>query len=248
LSFTEVFESLKKNKYVWIVYISITIAVNVLFLIIEQCFGQIFVSLATFTIPYLFGVRNLKTFFKAGLFIIILTGIIFGAINTYFMYNQIHNFEQKDLSGGPLKEGTVTPYIGNLSSPFNFTVKYEGEESHSNITIYVNITDYEGKYELVIVLKNANGFYYNETYLSDKLYFYHFSIYLNDTDKWIETNQVSGPITLPFPNMLGVQMFIAVGFLIINGGLLYFLILGLYYWKRNLAQEKIKEKEGNAGN
>jgi hypothetical protein len=243
LRYKTIFENLKKNKWVWAIYIPLTIGINIVISLYPNCLFQLVVGMMTFGIPYYFGVRSVKTLLKAGLVIIILTGIIFGTIYTYFLYNQIYVFEEQPLRNHDLEGGLVTPYLGDKSDSFNYSVRYTGSENPLNITVYVNIIDFDGEYDRRIPLIYNNGTYYNVSFVEENIYYYNFSAFLNSSETWIRTGDGFGPITLPFSRAVGVQMFIGVGYLLLNGGLFFFIILALYYWKRNSAQQQMKMRK-----
>ena len=243
LSVNTIFENLKKNKWVWAIYIPLTIGINIVISLYPNCLFQLVVGLITFGIPYYFGVRSVKTFLKVGLVIIILTGIIFGTIYTFFLYNQMHVFEPNPLRNHDLEGGSVTPYLGEQSDPFNYSVRYTGPEDPLNITVYVNIIDFDGAFEKIIPLIYNNGTYYNTTFVEENIYYYNFSAYINSSKTWIKTGDGFGPITLPFSKAVGMQMFIGVGYLLLNGGLFFFMILGIYHWKRSSTQQQIRMRK-----
>jgi hypothetical protein len=243
LSFKTIFENLKKNKWVWAIYIPLTIGINLVISLYPNCLFQLVVGLMTFGIPYYFGVRSVKTFLKAGVVIIIVTGIIFGSIYTFFLYNQIYVFEPNPLKNHDLEGGTVTPYLGEKSDPFNYSVIYTGSEEPGNITVFVNIIDFDGGFEKSIPLIHNNGTYYNVSFVEENIYYYNFTAYINSSETWIETGNGFGPITLPFSRAVGVQMFIGVGYLLLNGGLFFFIILGLYHWRRSSFQQQMRKRE-----
>ena len=240
MDLNKIFNDLKKSKWVWAIYIPLTIPVNLFLTFYGGCFASILVALTTFGIPYLFGVRSVKTFLKAGTLLIIITGILFGALYTYFMYNQTYLFESKTVNDMQLLDGSVTPYLGDENSYFNYTVSYVGTESPSNITVYVNITGLMKDYDKNINLIHANGLYYNETVLEEDLYLYHFAVHSHNTNTWNETEVGFGPITLPFSDMLGSQILQGVIILFLNTGLMFYFILVLFWWTKKAKQDRKK--------
>jgi energy-coupling factor transporter transmembrane protein EcfT len=246
LDINGILDTLKKNRYAWIIGALITIPVNVALSLIPECLVQVLVGILTFGILFLFGVRSLKKFFWLGLVIMIITGILFGAFYTYFMYNREYIFEPKGLGNSYLSNGTVNPYQGDQETFFNYSVKYDGAEDPANITVLVNISDSSEQQILSLLLENNENMYYNSTALGDDIYSYHFSIHLHNDDRWAETEEVYGPLTIPFNDMMGRQMFIGFGYVMLNGGLVYFLMVGLYYWQVTEGQKRIKKGEGEA--
>ena len=242
-------ESLRKKRYAWIAGAAITLPVNVALTLYPDCLVQVLVGILTFGILYFFGVRSLRKFFWLGLVIIILTGIIFGALYTHFLYNREYIFEPEGLGNSHLEAGQVTPYQGNQNTYFNYSVMYNGVEDPGNITVLVNISDSNDVQIISLLLEDHDDLYYNQTALGDEIYFYHFAVLLQNQDKWIETEEAQGPLTISYSDMMGIQMFIGFGYVILNGGLVFFLILGLYYWKitewQKQISEKDKESEGN---
>jgi hypothetical protein len=243
LDLKKLFEDLKKSKWIWAIYIPLTIPLVLLLMLVPYCLAPILAAIVTFGIPYLLGVRSVKIFLKAGIVIIIVTGILLGVLVTYFMYEQIYYFEEKKISDTELVEGIVTPYLGSKSTSFNYTVKYIGEESPENITVYVNITDVYDELIKSVPLKNADGLYYNETTLDENVNYYYFSAYLHNSGEWIETDEETrgfGPITIPFSDMLGSQIMQGVLILFFNVGLMFFFILVLFWWAKKARQDREK--------
>ncbi len=247
MDFNNIFEKLKKNKWVWLIYIPLTIAANLLILFTGECFASILVALFTFGIPYLFGLRSMKTYLIAGTAIIIVTGILFGAVIAYFMYNQMYIYEPKDVRNSELIDGSVTPYLGDETTLFNYTVRYTGDENPVNITVYVNITGLAQEFKESIPLKNAtDGLYYNATVLDKNVYIYIFSAYLNNSNKWIETHEAKpgfGPITLSYSELLELFIFNTILQMFMGSGLFFYMFLVLFWWRKKAKEERMKWKE-----
>jgi predicted amidophosphoribosyltransferase len=245
LGFVEVFEKLKKNKWVWAIYIPLTIPVNVFLALSGNCLALIMVGLLTFGIPYLFGVRSIRTFLLVGIVIILITGIIYGALYTYFMYNQTYYpyFEDRFVDDTELMDGIALPYRGNDTTSFNYTVTYTGIESPVNITVYANITDLQGEFEKSIPLINAGSLYYNETVLDKDIYAYHFALYDNNSKTWTETEIGFGPVTIPFTDLLVAQTFYGIISIFLNSGIFFFMFIALYYWRKSAQDQKEKWSE-----
>jgi energy-coupling factor transporter transmembrane protein EcfT len=245
LDFNDLLEYLKKKRYAWVAGAIITIPVNVALTLIPTCLTQIIVGAVSFGILFLFGIRSLRKFFLIGLVIFIITGILFGAFYTNFLYNREYIFEPKDLGNSYLSNGTVNPYQGDLDTRYNYSVTYTGEEDPQNVTILVNLSDSSETQFLSLLLEDHKDLYYNKTALGDDIYSYHFSIYLKNKDKWVRTDEAQGPLTIPYYDMMGIQMFIGFGYVILNGGLVFFLAVGLYHWK--ITEGKRKNKDENVG-
>jgi predicted amidophosphoribosyltransferase len=245
LGFVEVFEKLKKNKWVWAIYIPLTIPVNVFLALSNNCLALIMVGLLTFGIPYLFGVRNIRTFLIAGIVIIITTGILYGGLYTYFMYNEAYYpfFEDRFVSDTELVDGIALPYKGDETTSFNFTVKYIGPESPANITVYANITDLQFDFEKNIPLMYSNELFYNETVLEKDIYSYHFAVFINSTGEWIETKAGFGPITVPYSESLTNIIVSGVLSIFLNSGIFFFMFIALYYWRKSSQDQRERWSE-----
>lgn len=245
MDLNKIFEDLKQKKWVWVVYVLLTIPINLLLALPVNCLAFILMGLVTFGIPYLFGVRSVRTFLKVGTLIIIITGILFGAIYNHFMYNQMfyYIFEQRTVSDTQLVEGAVTPYLGNETTSFNYTVRYIGTESNTNITVYVNITDTTGKLKESIPLKHADGLYYNETALDKDIYSYYFVVNLNSTGEWLTTDPGFGPITVPYSESLTTNILYGVISMFLNSGIFFYMFLAIYYWRKSAVSDKMKMEE-----
>lgn len=245
MGFVEVFEKLKKNKWVWAIYIPLTIPLNVFLALSGNCLALIMVGLLTFGIPYLFGVRNIRTFLIVGIIIILITGITYGALYTYFMYNETYYpyFEDRYVSNEELENGIALPYRGDETTLFNYSVTYTGIESPANLTVYVNITDLQVEFEKVIPLMHSNGVYYNETVLAEDIYAYHFALYDNNSKTWTETEIGFGPVTIPFMDLLMAQTFYGVISIFLNSGMFFFMFIALYYWRKSSQDQKERWSE-----
>lgn len=256
MDLNRIFQGIKKTKWIWILIFLITIPVDLFLTFSGGCFSPILVALATFGIPYFFGIKGVKSHLKAGTVIILIVGVLFGTLYTYFMYEQSYIFEPKSLSDTYLVDGTVSPYLGNESESFNYTVKFREAEPTSNFTVYVNITGLSDEKEQSIPLSKANGYYYNETNLGKDVYFYYFVLYSHENGTWYETTVGLGPITIPFSELIGLQILQGILILFLNSGLIFYLILGFYWWSKKskedrkrmeeemLAEAEAKEKEG----
>lgn len=236
----ELFEKLKANKWVWVIYILLTIPINLLLTLTGLCFAPLLMAFITFGIPYLFGVRDAKTFLKAGTVIILVTAILFSLMYTHFMYNQMYPFEEKSLDNAHLKDGTLTPYLGDEATSFNYTVRYIGEEPLTNITIFVNITNIDYEHKKSVPLIDGNGLFYNTTTIDEDISLYYFAIYLNTTDEWVETEKGFGPIAIPFSEMLGYQVLQWLILSFMTSGLLFYLMMFMYIWSKRTKEESMK--------
>ncbi len=236
----ELFEELKAKKWVWIIYILLTIPINLLLTLTGLCFAPLLMAFITFGIPYMFGVRDAKTFLKAGTVIILATAILFAVMYTHFMYNQIYPFEERSLDNKHLSDGALSPYLGDEATSFNYTVRYIGEEPITNITIFVNITNTEEEPIKSVPLIGENGLFYNETTIDEDVSYYHFAVHLNTTDEWIETEKGFGPITIPFSEMLGYQVLQWLLLTFMTSGILFYLMMFMYVWSKRTKEERMK--------
>lgn len=238
LELGKMFGNLKKSKLLWILYIPLTILVNISLALTGTCLALIMLGVITFGIPYLFGVRSVKTFLKAGIMIILITGILFGAIYTHFMYNQIYFFEARTVEDTHLVNGTVTPYKGGENTSFNFTVKYIGTESEENITVYVNITGLASKYKKSFELKKNGTIYYYEIILDENIYKYIFAANLSRADEWVKTEEGFGPITMSYSDIMISQIIFGVISLFLNAGIIFFMVIALFYWRKTGQEDR----------
>ncbi len=246
MNLKRIFEDLKKSRWIWVIYIPVTILIALGLSFTGTCLSPLLTAVVALGIPYLFGVRDVRTFLKVGTLVILITGILFGAIYTYFMYNQMYSFEPRLVNDGPFADGTVTPYLGNENSTFNYTVNYIGSEPLENITVYVNITDWTGKDIKSIPLKNASTLFYNETVLDKNMHYFTFTVHLHDDNTWIETDPNTpgfGPITIPYSDMFTSNIFQGIMILFLNAGLMFYVVTGMYWLSRKSKQEKMKLKE-----
>jgi ribosomal protein L40E len=255
LDLSDIFNKIKKSKWSKPIYISLTIAASILLFLIGSCFALLLTGLFIFAIPYLFGERSAKTMIKVGLIIILLIGIIIGVLSTYCIHTQsslgisgYFNYESDYVSDNKsiLINGHVEPYLGGENTIYNYTVEYNGTEGS---ILWVNITlikpsllEYYGKsvgnYTLT---KGAENVYYNDNItleIQQITYIYHFSAW-NGTE-WIETSLGGGPVNAPLLNTLSTIIILEIRNMFMNVGLIFFLILLLYWWTRKAKIERMK--------
>jgi RNA polymerase subunit RPABC4/transcription elongation factor Spt4 len=235
--------NLKDMKGGWLVFVMLTVPLALLMSISSSCLAPLAIALITFGIPYLFGVRSIKTMLKTGTVVIILTGILTGVMWTHFLYNQMFVFEERTLANKNMVNGTVTPYLGDEETLFNYTVVYRGSEEQSNLTIYVNITDWGGGEEKSISLYRSGSLYYKETTLDSNFYYYRFSLYSNGTGNWSETDPGTGPVNIEYSGMMGTQILYGLVSMFLGAGLFFYMVVILYHWRRSMKEERGKWKE-----
>ncbi len=241
LDLRDIFNKIKKSKWSKPIYISSTVAINTLLAFTGVCFAYILMGFLILAFPYIFGERNAKTMIKVGLIIILLMGIIIGVLSTYFIYTHSYHFESDYVSDNKsfLINGHVEPYLGGENTIYNYTVEYYGEEGS---ILWVNITSYYGEsvanYSLI---KGAENVYYNDNItlqIQQYCYIYHFSAW-NGTE-WVKTGIGIGPVNAPVLNTLGPMILMGVLSMFMNVGLIFFLILILYWWTRKAKIERMK--------
>ncbi|UCF07972.1 MAG: hypothetical protein JSW28_10085 [Thermoplasmata archaeon] len=248
LDINEMFRKLTEKSWAWAVYVPLTVALDLLISLTlmlsfaTSCFGVILTGIATFGVPYLFGVRSVRTYLKTGSVIILVTGILFGVVYTHFLYEQIYFFEERTIDDTYLENGSVTPYLGDDTTSFNYTVTYTGPEAPEDVAVFVNISELGSKDERNISLKGAGRLYYNETLQDRNIYFYYFSLYTNTTNSWNYTEVGVGPITSPYSDQVGLQVLQWVISMFLNGGLMFYMLVLLYNWKK-VSQEERKRME-----
>jgi len=239
----EILAKLRKSRYSWAIYIPAATLVNVAATLSGSCLAAVMVGLLTFGIPFFLGARKLGTLLKAGTLILVLSGLLFGALYTYYLYDRSFVFEEKELKGTDLAGGAVSPYLGDEDTVYNFTVRYTGDEDPNTISVFANLTELGSLEEFNISLQNSGNVFYNETTLTANVHLYYFSWYSNTTKGWNETDFAVGPVGAPYSEMLVLQMFQGVILMFIPGGLFFYMIVLLYNSRKRSQEEQQKLAE-----
>lgn len=248
LDANEMLANLRKSKYAWAVYIPIAVLLNVASTLSGSCLASVMVGIGTFGVPFLLGAKSLGTLLKMGTLILIVSGLVFGALYTYFLYEQVFVFEERELKGTDLEGGAVSPYLGDEDTIYNFTVTYTGTENPDNITVFANITELGSLDESSLPLMNSGNIFYNETTLTANVHMYYFSWHSNTTGGWNRTEGFGiGPVAAPYSDMLMLQMFQGMIIMFIPGGLFFYMIVMLYNSRKKAQAEQKKLLEEEKG-
>jgi ribosomal protein L40E len=240
LDANEVLKKLRESKFSWAVYVPIAVLLNVAASLSGSCLASVMVGIGTFGVPYLLGVKGLGALLKMGTLILVISGLVFGALYTYFLYEQAFVFEERTLHDTDIEGGIVTPYLGDDTTLYNFTITYTGTEDPDNISVYANITELGSLDESNLPLMNSGNVFYNTTTLTANVHLYYFSWHSNTTGGWNETNFGIGPVAAPYSDMLMLQMFQGMIIMFIPGGLFFYMIV-LLYNSRKKEQERQKQ-------
>jgi hypothetical protein len=236
----ELFDSIKKNKWAWLIYIPITVPLVLLFMLSGTCLGPLVSALVIFGIPYMFGVRGLGKFFKVGTVIVLITGIVFGIVYTSFIYDQTYFFEERTLGNDALTGGIVTPYRGEPGDSFNFSVRYKGSEPVENVTVYANIISLGGGKTKNLTMNRSGNLFFIESVMGNSLYFYRFYINLSSEGRWLDTQDGVGPLTMEYSEMLQIQIIQGIIYLFLWAGLFFYMVLVLYWWSKGAKKQRME--------
>jgi len=153
------------------------------------------------------------------LYYINLTGFVNGTSYSYHfaandskgLWNETSEFSGPTISNTPpiLSDTGLIPDIGNVSTPFNFTVNYTDIDNQPPDMITLNITgpSHAGSWAMVEVdpsdtdYTDGKIYYYNYTGFINGTYTHHFAA--NDSQgEWSETTELSEPLVLNTPPFL----------------------------------------------
>ena len=248
LDANEMLKKLRESKFSWAVYVPIAVLLNVASTLSGSCLASVMVGIGTFGVPFLLGAKGLGTFLKMGTLILVISGLVFGALYTYFLYEQAFVFEERTLDGEGLEGGLVKLYLGDGDTLYNFTVTYTGTEDPGNISVFVNITELGSLDESNLPLMNSGNVFYNETTLTENVHMYYFSWHSNTTGGWNKTEGFGiGPVASRYSDMLTLQMFQGLIIMFIPGGLFFYMIAMLYNSRKKAKAEQkelLEEEEG----
>ncbi|MCK5548683.1 MAG: hypothetical protein KAI64_06685 [Thermoplasmata archaeon] len=243
MSFQETFEKLKNTTKGKIIAIGLILLINTVLLFFSWvgCIIIMLIPVATFGVQYLFGERELKWFILLGLVLLLVTGLIYGAI----LAIDFNNYETTPLEGRTsdgtlvLSNGAVTPFVGTGNNRFNFTVTYQ--DSSGNMPAVMNVN-------MVSVLTAANETklmneldagdtnttdgkqYYYEATLAEDVYYYMF-ISQTSSLEWANTTTTNlgtyelGPVNIPITQFMVIGLYNLPLF-----AMIYFLVVMLYWW------------------
>jgi len=203
-------------------------------------------AIITFTIPYMFGEKSVKRMALAGILVIFVVGMLFGAIYINALYNTPP--EATNSTNNALTDGTVTPYQGPENTNFVYDVTYHGT-INPGMELNVNITDIAGNdYTLnkTMGLKSnvsatVHVYEFNTT-LPPSMYQYRFE--LGDGKNTTYTLLNLGPINAPMSQFLGSLMLYGMMTMLLQVGMLYLIVLLMYWWLRKGRIERSKWTSG----
>jgi energy-coupling factor transporter transmembrane protein EcfT len=207
------------------------------------------VSAAFFTliIPYMFGVKSVKRIAAAGLAIILVVGFLQGLV----YLNALYNIGQEAVGSedGQLTMGTVSPYKSVGETNFTYSVTYNGGAPHSDVAVWLNITDIAGRgneYYLAVPLQPGQ-----DPQASPRIYsgsfelpasIYHYRFELEDGTNSTVTEETLGPITAPMADFIAPICLYAVMTMLLQTGMMFLIGLLMYWWLRKGRMERSKWK------
>lgn len=265
-------QNLKESKWLWPVLILIIVPFNILMIYVAYCFASVLVAFGTFGIPYLLGVRKAKKFLVLGTVVILFTGIIYGGMIAYFLVHPTAAQTPAHDDSNILTGGIVTPYNGNQNTVFEFkvTLTYNGtyvNNSRVNLYIYGNQAHpgfikytndpYSPQYlSNVSMTRGNNGLYSYKTNLEGDIYNYAFRVTIpgltNPATKqnWTIYDTVTasraalqGPVTRSVTSLAGEYILLLVIYSYIYFGLLFYVLVGMYWWTQRAKHDREKYLE-----
>jgi hypothetical protein len=147
----------------------------------------------------------------------------FAANDTRGLWNETSEFLGPTILNTPptLSDPDLIPGIGNVSTPFNFTVNYTDIDNQPPDVITVNISgpSHSGSWAMLEVdpsdtdYRDCKLYYYNYTGFINGSYSYHFAARDSQGD-WSEIMELSGPQVLNTPPVLiNAQVLPGIGYI-----------------------------------
>jgi ribosomal protein L40E len=242
------FLKFRSNKYAIYVGLALTFVVCTLLLLISPyllCFGLLLVAVAGYYIPVLFGMRSKKKLAVWGLVLIILMAV---------PYTIVTIGDQKSgetvkigTADGSMTNGTVTPFYGDASTVHVFSVEVTNE-SYSNVRVIVYDVQ-RGSFEVNATMETTDGklYTYATTLENRSSYGYWFGAEAPDGYKTTSTIN-SGPMHADDTDLFIYWFPLVILVLIIEVGVLYFLLLAMSFWMDRTRQrqaEMMKQRGPN---
>jgi hypothetical protein len=242
-TFKEKFDSIKGTSKGILISFLLIIVINTLILWapLGECLIIFLIPVATFGIQYIFGERTMKRFILIGLVVLLLTGLLLGAVYSVQIagYADHPNFEGQAPDGTLiLTNGQVEPKGVSETQPYNFTVTYidpGGLPTSITVNIYSPALDLNVTHPMLPADSSndtATGkSYFYSTTLDQSLYFFSFST-INSTGVATTASGTFGdyelgPVNLPFHEFLILGL-TYVPFL----AMIYLLFIMLYWWTK----------------
>jgi hypothetical protein len=243
-------KGVKHSTIIWLALVFLTdlsLAVGMVYSPDGTVALALVVVMAFFTliIPYMFGEKKVKKMAAAGLVIILVVGLIEGAIYLNALYSvQPESIRSED---NLLTQGLVTPYQDIHATNFTYTVMYHGNLSIAQADVRLNVSDIAGGVELNVTMHLAPGenasatprkyIYWAE--LPGSMYQYRFEA-LDDGGNYTYSYSALGPINAPMGQFIVPICLYAVMTMFLQAGMLFLIGLLMYWWLRKGKEERAK--------
>jgi len=238
-TFKEKFDAIKNTTKGKLIAFGLILLVNtgllffIVFVMPDVCLMSILVPLSIFGIQFLFGERRMSWLIVIGLVIILISGLILGAVIAYDNYNYTPSPLEGSTSTGVtvLTNGRVDPRSGPADQVYNYTITYTdlgGPPLSIVVNIYAPYLGFDENRSMIPVDPSSDpstgSEYYHETTLPRGIYFYEFRC-RNSTGVWANTTYESGPVN----EDMSYFMIVGLSFLPYLA-MIYLLIIMLYWW------------------
>lgn len=239
-------QNFKKKRFSLPLVLIITIVLSTALLIYMWyylCFVSVIIALAIYAVPKYFGLTNLRKLALFGIIVFLIMGIVFG-VKTYYDFIG-YGGDVVGSEDGLLVNGTVSPFRGNATTIYHFSITVVNGTNDS--TVQLNVTDLwtSGTPLLVYMSPYAEtdeGYVFvSDLTLWEGVFEYQFSC--GDTSTYWGFGPLSIPDDVLFQQLLISRLLVVF----LQIGLLFYLVILLVWWmdisKARRDQLK-KEKDG----
>lgn len=228
------------------------------------CLSLLLVPVLMFLVPYSFGERSMRNHAVNGVFIILLTTVLYAAIATPDLVSRSQAPQSATSGLTSIQDGIVTPFRGPENTNFNFTVRVTSSDTAAGtFSVQLQVIHVQPfgavqrLYRMVpgddSVLSNGENFSY-ETTLPADFHLFNFRVLkpVNLTEEIVaQTFGSAGPFNAPFGSYLYLVWARFVVVMLVTG-LGFYLLLLVYWWTRKarevrgpaIAEAKRKRAEG----
>ena len=223
----------REKKYAIYIGLALTFIVCSILLVYSSyllCFGLLLVALAGYYIPYYFGLRDRKKLAIWGVVLILLLSIPY-TVSWVDGHKALGN-TLLSTADGAMVNGTVDPFYGDSSTVHDFTVLVT-DPNYSDVRVIVfDVWSSTQVSNLSMVASNTSQgtlYTYSGTLQNQSEYGYWFLAY--NGEKYVTTSDVNyGPMHVTDVDLYVHWLPLLIFALLIEVGLLYFLLLILGWW------------------
>jgi len=214
------------------------------------CLVPIVVALIIYVVPRYFGLKDKKKAIAFGLALMVVLGLFLG----FTYYSLLKDIEPAKVSSldGILSEGQVSPFRGDESIAYNYSVQLSG--GNATPEVWVTIYDYNAANQATTInlthsfnLTSGERVFYGEKVLPRSIYRYAFSVRTSPTE--ISTTATAwGPFMVTDQDMLIRELWYNTLYVFINVGIWFAFVLMASWWmessKRRMEDLQKRKKEG----